>query len=317
MLTKIGRLDSFAYPLFPDFKRVYLKDKHTIEKFTSQFIPISDFNFFSLWTYNTQNDLTYSILNSNLVLCMRDYLNDEPSLTFLGKRMVPNTVGTLLTYTEMKKYRPQLALLYEGIIKPHRSRLERVYDIFEDDANHDYLLSISELTTLSGERFHNKRNMINRFFSENKKIGIRMLNFNKKKDRDGVLDVFNRWAEGKHKAIEEIKRERIPIERMLRSYRSFNLSVIGLLSEGKLLGFAVAEKIDSNYAIFHFVKAVPGYKGAFDVLYTLIAKELRAQGCSYLNIEQDFSMDGLRHAKQQWNPVGMIKKYLITTKTNN
>ena len=59
---------------FPDFKPLELFDKKYIETFTVQFPPYSDFNFTSIWAWNTNDKFQISNLNGNLVVLFYDYL---------------------------------------------------------------------------------------------------------------------------------------------------------------------------------------------------------------------------------------------------
>lgn len=64
-------------PEFPNFKKIELSDQKEIESFTSKFPPYSDFNFTSLWSWDTHTNMQISILNKNLVIRFNDYLSDS------------------------------------------------------------------------------------------------------------------------------------------------------------------------------------------------------------------------------------------------
>ena len=55
-------------PCFPTFKKLELSDKNVIENVTSQFNAYSDFNFASLWNYDTESTIEWSLLHDNLSL---------------------------------------------------------------------------------------------------------------------------------------------------------------------------------------------------------------------------------------------------------
>ena len=50
-------------PNFPNFKHVEIKDKPDVEKFTHSFKPYSDFNFISLFAWDTNNQRKIAIPN--------------------------------------------------------------------------------------------------------------------------------------------------------------------------------------------------------------------------------------------------------------
>ncbi len=53
-------------PLFPILKSVSIEDKESIEKYINLYPPYSDYNFASLWVWNTKKNILVSRLNNNL-----------------------------------------------------------------------------------------------------------------------------------------------------------------------------------------------------------------------------------------------------------
>ena len=58
-----------------------------------------------------------------------------------------------------------------------------------------------------------------------------------------------------------------------------------------------------------FEKALPGYKGASQVLLQSLAAMLEKEGCLYLNREQDMGLEGLRKAKRSYNPCEILTSF--------
>src|SRR3989338_2938897 len=54
-------------PQFPQFKRVEITDREAVEAHTHKYEPYSDFNFTSLWAWDTNGERMISELNGNLV----------------------------------------------------------------------------------------------------------------------------------------------------------------------------------------------------------------------------------------------------------
>lgn len=71
-------------PQFPEFKIVEVGDREAVESHTHRYPPYSDFNFTSLWAWDTSNERMISELNGNLVVRFTDYATNEPFLSFLG-----------------------------------------------------------------------------------------------------------------------------------------------------------------------------------------------------------------------------------------
>ena len=88
---------------FPDFKPLELFDKKYIETFTVQFPPYSDFNFTSIWAWNTNDKFQISNLNGNLVVLFYDYVSNNPFFSFIGSNKIEDTAARILEYS-INKY---------------------------------------------------------------------------------------------------------------------------------------------------------------------------------------------------------------------
>ncbi|MCD5381569.1 MAG: hypothetical protein LR008_03270 [Candidatus Pacebacteria bacterium] len=82
-------------PQFPSFMPVTFAEKGIVESFTKLYDPYYDLNFFSLWSWNTDEEHAISELNGNLVISLVDCLTFEPVLTFLGQNNIEETIFTL------------------------------------------------------------------------------------------------------------------------------------------------------------------------------------------------------------------------------
>ena len=90
------------------------------------------------------------------------------------------------------------------------------------------------------------------------------------------------------------------------------LVTFGLYTYGELTAFIICEKNDENWCTGHFWKANTAYRGIYRYLMFKTAETLLAAGYTWLNIEQDLGIDGLRRMKQSFKPSVMLKKYTVT-----
>ncbi len=300
-------------PLYPNFKSLELEDKDSIEEITNKFPPYSDFNFVSLYSYNTDNDALISNLNDNLVIKFRDYITNEPFYSFLGNTKVVDTARELLERAKKENAMDILQLIPESVVHAD-IRLIEDFDVTEDRNNFDYVLDVPEISTLEGEKYHNKRNVVNRFHSENPGHEVKIIDASDEEIQKEIIDLFDLWVKVRNKNIEETEHEKKAIIRLIQAANKLNLLAIGIYINEKMVGFAVAEILKNDYAIFHFIKANTEHKGIFESLYMLKAKELMKNQIKFWNIEQDLGIENLRTSKEQWNPAHFLKKYIITEK---
>ena len=100
---------------FPSFSRLEIHHKNSVDEITSRYVPYSDFNFTSLFSWNTSGSTAISLLNGNLVIKMPDYSSAQIVYSLLGNKMIDESLVKLLALT------PQLKLVPEDTIKSIRS----------------------------------------------------------------------------------------------------------------------------------------------------------------------------------------------------
>jgi len=300
-------------PVFPDFEKLSLSHKSDVESYLQKYPPYSDFNFLSMWSYNTEKDTIISSLNDNLVVRFRDYITNEPFYSFLGSNKVEETITSLLTKSVEEKLQPELKMVPESSLIPIHM-LQSSFFITEDQNNFDYILSIPEIAALTGDRYHTQRNFVNRFQKLHGNCTIQELDLMNPLIEGEILSVFYRWEEIKSSSREDTEHELTAIKRTLGDAKYFKLISVGIYNGKKLIGFIIADLNHDNNAESHFAKADTSFAGIYYTLYHYLAKYLHAQGYLYLNNEQDLGIPGLRKSKEQWNPIRYLKKYRITAK---
>ncbi len=297
-------------PLFPEFKDLELNDKEEFEGYTKKFEPYSDFNFISLWVYNTEDDTKISSLNNNLVIRFRDYITNEPFYTFLGINQSPDTAKILLEFSEKEGLKSELKLLPE-ICFSNLSEANGL-QVTEDRDSFDYILSVEEIASLSGDKYHTHKNFVNQFHKNYVDYHISEIDLLDSLIQEKVLNVFYTWETRRNKNRNDTEHELKAIKKLLYDANYFDLISLGVYDKEEMVGFIISSLEQMDYAISHFTKADTDYSGVFYFLYHNLAKILLEKGYKYLNNEQDMGIPGLRKSKEQWNPTHYLKKYIIT-----
>lgn len=298
-------------PDFPKFKKLTLEDQEDINKYTKILPPYSDYNFVSLYSYNTKEFIEISVLQNNLVVKFQDYITNKPFYSFIGNNNLKETISELLSLSVENGLNPSLKLIPEINIANNISLLEK-YNILEDPDNFDYILSVDEIKTLQGNKYRGKRNFVNRFIRTYGEKEINVLDLTDIKIQTQIEELFFLWEKAKRQTREDTETELSAIKRLLKAADFFNLIPIGIYHDGKLIAFSIDELLRNNYSIIHFEKADTNYVGIFQYLKQATAKHIDQLGGKYINYEQDLGIPGLRQAKQSWNPVDYLKKYIIS-----
>jgi uncharacterized protein len=302
-------------PQFPKFKRLELEDKEKIQKITSKFSGYSDFNFVSLWSYNTEDDIDISLLNENLIVKFRDYVTNERFFSFIGKNNIAETIDILLSYSKQEGIIPKLKLVPEESIVSDNELTER-FHIQEDKDNHDYILSLPEHSSLLTSKFYKHRKLISKFHRRNPGYKVKELNLQDPKIVEELLNLFYSWEHKKDKQREDTNHELIALKRTIRDSIRLNLTVLGVYIREQIIGMVIADTHHSDYIESHFLKTNPDYNGLNHLFHHLLAKHLSNKGHLYINIEQDLGIEGLRKSKELSKPIKYLKKYTISKKSD-
>jgi len=174
--------------------------------------------------------------------------------------------------------------------------------VYEDRDNFDYLYLRSELATLEGKKFHQKRNHVNAFMN-NYEYTEKEFCAEGLKDAYYVLDAWRseRDDDGDYHSCKEALD------------RCADLELCGYIvyADGKPAAFTMGEPLQKGktFAV-HMEKAAGSYRGIYQFINMAFAGIL-PEHYQFINREQDLGNPGLRQAKMTYRPSGFIKKYRL------
>ena len=177
----------------------------------------------------------------------------------------------------------------------------------------DYLYNVNELAELSGNRFHKKKNLLNQF----KKL-YNFEYFPMTSDCvESVLEMQAEWS--KWREVEDspsLLAENTAIARVLELWDELPGLVGGAIHvDGSVVAYTVGEVVCPGTMVVHFEKGMPSFKGIYQAINNCFAKDVAESGqITYLNREQDLDDEGLRKAKESYNPVEYVQKHKVIIK---
>jgi hypothetical protein len=297
-------------PIFPNFKKIARGDRHQVLNYTKQFLPYSDYNFNSLWAWNTTDALQISTLNNNLVVKMPNYLTGENVISFLGLNEVKQTISSLLDYASEHTINGGLTLVPEIVISGFR---DSTFHIKEDRDNFDYIFSTNQLAMLQGKSYKTKRHLTKRFITNYPEAKFVVNTLSESIAQKKILSVLSNWQD-KQAGKLETTLEHTAIKRLLQLAEADNNELIlsGVYLETELLAFSIDEKLSNGYALSHFYKIKNEFKGVSEFLNQNTARFLANAGVEFWNWEQDLGIAGMRRSKLSYRPVQYFKKYKIS-----
>ena len=81
--------------------------------------------------------------------------------------------------------------------------------------------------------------------------------------------------------------------------------------DSRIEAFSLGEALNDNTAVIHIEKANPEIQGLYTAINQLFVSNTW-QETEFINREQDLGVDGLRKAKESYNPHHMVNKYTIS-----
>lgn len=173
------------------------------------------------------------------------------------------------------------------------------FRVEEDRDNSDYLYSRREIASLSGRRFHRKKNLVN-FFTGSYETETKPLTGEEVRS---ALDILDRWREGQDSPGDyEAAKEALGL--------LHELGLCGFIYYvgGRPAAYTLGEELNPETFAVHFEKGVPGIKGLAQFVTQSLAAAL-PERYALINREQDLGDEGLRKAKLGWRPVGFVRKF--------
>jgi hypothetical protein len=174
------------------------------------------------------------------------------------------------------------------------------FRVTEDRENFDYLYDKQALATLSGRKYHSKKNLVNLFTRSNSYEGKPLLD-EYIGDALGIVDEWckNRDDPGDYEAAREA---------LLMNEELVLCGGIYYVN-GRPAAYTLGEEISArDMFVIHFEKAVVGFRGLYQFINMSFASILPDKYL-LINREQDLGDEGLRKAKLSYKPVGFVRKY--------
>jgi hypothetical protein len=295
-------------PSFPQFKRLELNDKGDIESFTRQFLPYSDFNFGSMWCWDTEELVHVCRFAEHLVIRSSDDATGEPFYSFLGRggSQSSQVAETLLARACAEGRRPRLKLIpHEVTALLHGTNLL----LWEDRASDDYIVDVGNLSRYVGTPFAHARRNVKKFLQSCPDVRVVQLDLGSTFVREEMDRVQTTWAYNKGVTLPN---EKAAMERLLAVSRALQLLGTGVYQQGRLIAFSIIELLEGGYAMGHFAKCDARFSGLSHYLYQATARAMADRGGRFLNVQEDLGIEGLRTFKMLLRPVSFLKKYAVT-----
>ncbi|NQT29522.1 MAG: DUF2156 domain-containing protein [Candidatus Saganbacteria bacterium] len=288
-------------PRYPEFKSLEIEDLGSIKKY---FGPqsVCELCPANLIIWKNFDHPKITLINNNL--CILASPPNEPSffLEPLGNHKIVETVDLCL------KDSGKISRVSEGFLSKlpkDKYHLSCLRDQF------DYVYLTKILAELKGKKYDGKRNHIKKFKIRHPNYEFRPL---KEDQKNEALALFETWfSMRKHSRFFPklaYSSQKEAVETAFVNFRELGLRGGALFVDNAMKGFVLGSALNNNTASIHFMYGYPSLQGTSQVLLWEACNKTFSD-FTYLNLEQDLGIPGLRKAKLSYYPHKLEKKFEI------
>ncbi len=282
-----------------EFREITLSDKKICDEYFKNTSTAScDYTFGNL--FNWKEEFNYKIAFADGFMFVRFGENEFRYFLPIGK-------GDVKTALEHLKEENEEITIY-GVTSEEIDELNNLgvtvkkSELYRDAS--DYIYLCNDLKTLSGKKFHSKRNFISRFKSSYDWTyeAINETNI------EECIEFCSKWFYSQETS--DRKQEEKTVISALNNFTQLELQGGLLRVCGKVIAFTIGEPIDEETFCVHIEKADTKYIGA----YATLNNQFIINNCGkymYINREEDMGIEGLRKAKESYYPVYILDKFNI------
>ena len=287
-----------------DFQSISIEDRERVENYFD-FLeePFCDFTFGNLFCWSVVENTKIAFLNNFLFIRFSD--DEKFYYSFpLGNGEIKNAINLIIEDAKINNKKFQFVCLTENQTKILKEIFKEKIEINKNRDSFDYVYSVEKLATLSGRKYHSKKNHFNSF-KNNYDFIYEEINENNLPE---CIKFANEWYHENPTTKALIKEQKV-LNNALENY--FELNLIGAIIKinEKIVAFCVGEKMaDKNIFCTHFEKASSEFPKAYTVINKLFS-EFSINNFEFVNREDDAGIDGLRKAKLSYYPEFILEKY--------
>ncbi len=287
-----------------DFQDISIEDRERVENYF-EFLeePFCDFTFGNLFCWSVVENTKIAFLNNFLFIRFSD--DEKFYYTFpLGNGEIKNAINLIIEDAEINNKKIQFVCLNKKQSEILKEIFKEKIKINKNRDAFDYVYSVEKLSTLSGRKYHSKKNHFNSF-KNNYNFIYEEINENNLQD---CIRFANEWYSETEATPPLLKEQKVLIK-AFENY--FKLNLIGAIIKinEKIVAFCVGEKMyKENIFCTHFEKASSEFQKAYTVINKLFS-EFSINDFEFVNREDDAGIEGLRKAKLSYYPELILEKY--------
>lgn len=291
------------------FNPLKITDKELIDSYFKACKPIvSDLTFTNLYIWHFSRKIEWCICDDCLII-RTTYPNESPFIFYpLHKNDDKDAKIRALNAVIFDFKAQNLPFSIHSLSKADVSELETLLPkkfnfVYKEDRS-DYIYDYKGLSELNGKKYHKKKTHYNNF--------CKAYNFSYEElstaNAGEVAKAYESWFEALPNKTDGLKNEYIGIKACLENFSKLSFDGGILRVDGVIVAFSFGEMLNDECVVIHIEKGDINYNGVFQA----INKEFlmrQWQGAKIVNREEDLGIEGLRKAKQSYQPIYLEQKF--------
>lgn len=289
-----------------DFRSVKIQDIESIKKFTADFNEYScELTSVNLIMWQEHFGFTFCIDEG--VLYTKNCIDGRVTFGIPFTRNMKPSIEKIKEYAAYNN----IPVVFFGVqgdrLELFKAQADFEYSFEPVRDSFEYIYSYENLASLSGKKYHSKRNHISAF--------KKRYNWSYEKIDDGnytdVIKMLEHWYNSyTEKSADTMEAEKNKIADILAKRDSLNLRGGLLRVDGNIIAVTLGCEISSEVFDVNFEKALVEFDGAYAMInQQFVVNELYSY--KYINREDDLGIEGLRKAKLSYKPEILLEKFII------
>jgi uncharacterized protein len=296
------------HPGFPDFKPIELADRDAIHEILWDYQPeISKLCFANLYNWRHHYSVQWCVHEDVLLLLARSKEGEFYAFPPVSRKSRADVAGMLLAWLRDEKHSPNPRIERADDRLVNELQPSSDFLVEPQTEHHDYVYLREDLVSLSGRRYHSKKNHLNAFHKSYRFSYARL-------DESHVarcLELAQTWCMMRRCSDDmSLTSELEAVNEALANFSALKLLGGVILVEGTLEAFSIGELLNKDTAVVHIEKANPEIRGIYAAINQQCCEHAWGD-VTYVNREQDLGEEGIRKAKLSYNPDHMVENFII------
>lgn len=292
-----------------EFKSICAADKERFDFYRKKDVTqASEGVFATMYIWNDYYNLKIAE-NGEFLFLRFEIKGKEPSYFFpIGNGDLKKAVEELEEICRKNGERLIFRLVEEKNTEKLKALFPDKFDFVYDRDCSDYVYPAEKLISLSGKKLHGKKNHLN-YFMKNYEYSYKNVTSAEllEECRKKAISMIEAKTKNKNPY------EKGAMEKYFAHFFDFGQKGAVLLVDGKICAMTFGERLTEDTALVQIELADEDVRGAYQMINKLFC-ENEWKDCKYINREEDMGIEGLRKAKESYQPIFMMNKYKVIEK---